>query len=118
MKKEYSITPVPKPRMTRRDKWLKPPRPAVGRYRNFCNEIMAAKVNLPPSGCHVKFIFPLPKSTPEKIKLKLDGMPHMQKPDLDNCLKGLLDALFVNDSIVWDIHATKRWGREGKIIIE
>jgi Holliday junction resolvase RusA-like endonuclease len=118
MKKEYLITPISKPRMTRRDKWLNPARPAVARFRSFCNEIMAAKVKLSPSDCHVTFILPLPDSTPKKIKLKLDGMPHMQKPDLDNCLKALLDSLFVNDSIVWDIRATKKWGREGKIVIE
>ena len=116
--KEYLITPIPKPRQTRRDKWLNPPRPGVLQYRNFCNEIKCAKVKLSPSGCHVTFIFPLSKSSSGKFKLKMDGMPHMQKPDLDNCLKALLDALFINDSIVWDIHATKKWGREGKIIIE
>ena len=118
MKKEYLIIPVPKPRMTRRDKWLKPARPAVARYRNFCNEIMAAKVKLSPSGYHVTFILPLPESTSKKLKLKLNGMPHMQKPDLDNYLKALLDSLFVNDSMVWDIHATKKWGLFGKIVIE
>lgn len=115
---EYLITPIAKPRMTRRDKWLRPPRPGVAQYRNFCNEIQAAKVKLSPSGCHVIFVFPFPKSKSEKMKLKSDGMPHMQTPDLDNCLKALLDALFINDSIVWDIHVTKRWGMTGKIIIK
>lgn len=36
---EYPIVPVPKPRMTQRDKWQK--RPAVMRYRAFCDEVRA-----------------------------------------------------------------------------
>jgi Holliday junction resolvase RusA-like endonuclease len=42
----------------------------------------------------------------------------MQKPDLDNCLKALSDAIYTNDSGIYDIHVTKLWGKEGKIKIE
>lgn len=64
------------------------------------------------------FILPMPASFSGKQKILLNGAPHTQIPDLDNLLKALSDALFSNDSIIWDIHATKRWGFVGKIIIE
>jgi len=38
--KEYKITPVPKPRQTRSDKWKQ--RPCVMRYRAFADEVRAA----------------------------------------------------------------------------
>ena len=33
MEYEFLVTPIGKPRMTQRDKWLKPPREAVLKYR-------------------------------------------------------------------------------------
>lgn len=42
------------------------------------------------------------------------GRPHCQKPDLDNCLKAILDGLnriaFADDSQVYHIIALKHWG--------
>ncbi|WP_336242107.1 RusA family crossover junction endodeoxyribonuclease [Enterobacter cloacae] len=78
---KYIITPVGKPRMTRRDKWKQ--RPPVMRYR-----------------------------------MAMDGQPHQQKPDLDNLKKSLLDALFEDDSHIWDARTSKVWGEIGMIIIE
>jgi len=118
MNKEYPITPIPKPRMTRRDQWLSPPRPPVKRYWDFCLQCKLEKVVLPCFGFHVTFILPFPKSYSEKIKKQLDGRPHMQKPDLDNLLKALGDAIYQDDSGIYDIWVTKRWGHEGKIMIE
>lgn len=117
-KMEYLIEPVPKPRMTRQDKWLDPPRERVKVYRNFCDLCRLNKIYLPPSGGHVTFILPMPDSFSGKQKILLNGSPHNKTPDLDNLLKALSDALFSNDSIIWDIHVTKRWGFAGKIIIE
>ena len=45
-------------------------------------------------------------------------MQNIQKPDLDNLIKAIGDAVYQNDSAIWDIHTTKRWGREGKIIVK
>jgi Holliday junction resolvase RusA-like endonuclease len=115
---EYNICPVPKPRMTRRDKWLKPPRPAVKRYWNFCTQCKLERVILPCFGAHVVFILPISDSFSKKKKLYLNGKPHMQRPDLSNLLKALEDALYQEDSGIYDVHVTKVWGMEGKIIIE
>ena len=41
----YPITPVPKPRMTRRDRWAK--RPCVLRYWAFKDEVRLRRVSLP-----------------------------------------------------------------------
>lgn len=114
---EYKITPIAKPRMTGRDKWLKPPRPSVKRYWDFCLQCKLERVVLPCFGAHVTFILPMPKSWSKKKKIRHDGKPHMNIPDLDNITKALGDAIYKEDSSIYDIHVTKLWGYEGKIII-
>ena len=111
----YHITPMPKPRMTRRDKWKK--RPVVLRYHAFKDEVRFQGVYLPEHGYHVTFIIPMPKSWSKKKKLEMDGEPHQQTPDKDNLEKALLDSLFEDDSRIWDGRVTKRWGQVGKIIV-
>lgn len=104
----YPITPCPMPRMTRSDVWKK--RPAVLRYRTFCDEVRARRVKLPVPG-KVVFHIGMPKSWSEKKKAANDGQPHMQKPDADNCFKALGDALHDDDSGVWSVWIEKRWSR-------
>lgn len=106
------ITPVPKPRMTQRDKWAK--RPAVLRYRAFCDELRAKMADFayPPCGWHTTFYLPIPKSRRKELK---DGDPHRQKPDLDNLVKAVLDALHDDDSHIWDGRFSKRWSATPRI---
>lgn len=111
----YDITPVAKPRMTQRDRWSK--RPAVMRYRAYYDEIRLRNIKLPMQ-YHVTFILPMPDAWSEKKKAEHDGAPHRRRPDKDNFEKAILDALFVDDSGIWDGRVTKRWGRTGKIIID
>jgi Holliday junction resolvase RusA-like endonuclease len=113
--KVYNITPIPKPRMTRSDKWKK--RPAVVRYFEYKDKIREAGIILPESGYHVTFILPMPDSWPKKKKAMMINQPHQQTPDKDNLEKGLLDCIFDQDCRIWDGRITKRWGYEGKIII-
>lgn len=117
---EYLIAPVPKPRMTRSDKWRKIPRKPVAKYWAFCRHCQLLKINLPLYGGMVTFVVPMPKSWPAKKCMEFDGRPHQPEggPDLDNFLKALGDALYQNDSCIWDIHVRKVWGHDGKIIIE
>lgn len=105
----YPIVPVPKPRMTQRDKWQK--RACVLRYRKFKDEVRLRRVKLTPP-CRVIFHLPFPKSWAEDIRAQLDGTPHRCRPDIDNLIKSLLDALFTEDSHVWEIQAEKRWSRK------
>lgn len=113
---EYPIVPVPKPRMTRRDKWQK--RPCVLRYWAFKDECRLRHVRLPVSGAHITFVLPMPSSWSVAKKKAMDGHPHQQKPDKDNLEKALNDALYQDDSGIWNSQTTKVWGYEGKIIIE
>lgn len=114
--KIYPITPVPKPRMTQRDRRL-PKRPCVARYHAFKDQVRALGVEVPASGAHVEFKMPMPKSWSGKKKSRMVFTPHQQKPDIDNLLKALLDAVHKDDSHIWDIRASKSWSTEGKIII-
>ena len=47
----------------------------------------------------------------------MDGRPHQQKPDVDNLLKALMDALFDDDCKVWSVAVSKVWGESGKITV-
>lgn len=113
--KKFNITPMGKPRMTRADKWKK--RPEVLRYRAFCDEVRLHNVTLPESDYHVIFVLPMPPSWSKKKRAEYDGQPHQSKPDKDNLEKALLDAIFDNDSKIWDGRVTKIWGVTGQIII-
>lgn len=113
------IDPVAKPRMTQRDKWKK--RPAVTRYRAFCDELrrqVSRGFRFPECGYHMKFVIPMPESWSKRKRAEMDGKPHQQTPDKDNLEKAVLDALLVQDCRVWDGRVTKRWGETGMIVIE
>lgn len=114
--RKYDVTPVPKPRMTKRDRWAK--RPAVVRYWAFCDAIRSAGCTLPEAGAHVVFHLPMPKSWSKKKKLAMLGQPHQQRPDWDNLAKALQDAVLKEDSAVWNMQVTKRWAERGSIEVE
>ena len=60
--KIYDITPIGKPRMTRADKWKQ--RPAVMRYRAFCDAGAGRTHNL--RGSHAKELEPEEASNDER----------------------------------------------------
>lgn len=111
----YEVDPVAKPRMTRSDRWNQ--RPAVLKYRQFCDECRAAGMVIPESGATVLFFLPMPETWSKKKKTLMDNSPHRQKPDVDNLLKAVLDAIYENDCGVWNIHVVKRWAYEGRIVV-
>jgi len=112
---KYPITPVPKPRMTQRDKWKV--RPCVARYRAFKDEVKLRRVKVNEYGDSVIFLMPMPKSWSKKKKEEMDGTPHQQKPDWDNLGKALSDAVYDDDSKIWNITISKMWAYEGAIEI-
>lgn len=116
----FFVEPVPKPRMTRSDKWKK--RPVVTHYFAFCDLLRLYankyKFKVPAAGAHVVFHIPMPKSWSERKRAQMEGQPHQQKPDVDNLVKALLDALCEDDSYVWDMRKTKLWSNTGKIEIK
>jgi Holliday junction resolvase RusA-like endonuclease len=84
------------------------------RYWQFCNECQRAKVWVPEAGATIVFYLPMPESWSRKKRALYDGQPHQQKPDLDNLVKAVLDAIYGDDSGVWDTHSQKRWTSEAK----
>lgn len=114
-KRNYGITPVPAPRMTRSDAWRK--RPCVLRYFAFRDEVKLNKVWI-EDGAKITFFLPMPSSWSEKKKELFDGQPHRQKPDIDNILKSLLDSVFESDSHISRLSIEKKWSYVGKIEVE
>lgn len=114
--------PCAKPRMTRSDKWKR--RGCVVAYRSWADTARAAfgsttKFTLHrPTFLYVTAYFEIPKSR-RKITASDD---HTVKPDADNILKAVCDALFENDQFVISAHVMKHWaGIEGpctKVTVE
>jgi Holliday junction resolvase RusA-like endonuclease len=66
--------------------------------------------------------FEMPKSWSEKKRNQLKGVKHTGKPDLDNVLKAVCDALtdckvWQDDRQVASIFIAKRWSERGKTTI-
>ena len=110
------ITPVPKPRQTRSDKWKQ--RPCVMRYRAFADEVRLRLGVFDLNGHAVTFGIPMPKSWSKTKQEIMDGEPHTQTPDLDNLMKALGDALYTDDSGIHEISLKKVWSRKGFILLE
>lgn len=115
--KIVNVVPVPEPRMTKADAWKA--RPAVLRYFAY-RDIL--KLNLPkyvlPPKLEVEFVLPIPPSWSKKKVKMMCGMPHQQKPDIDNLLKAFMDAFGVDDSHVWEVTSRKYWGIKGQVVIK
>lgn len=115
--KVYPITPMGAPRMTRADSWRCPPRDVVSRYWDFKDLIKAHGVEL-RNGDGIVFVLPMPASWSKKKKVEMCGSLHKSKPDLDNMLKALMDALFQDDAHIAELSKLrKEWGYTGEIRI-
>ena len=113
----YDICPVPKPRMTRADQWRK--RPIVQRYWEFKRECQFARVRFSTVGSRIEFGLPMPESWSKSKRALMRGTPHQSKPDLDNLLKGLCDAVYPeNDAMISSIYIEKVWAEKGYIEID
>ena len=117
------IEPMGKPRMTRQDKWKK--RDRVLRYRQWKDELlyMSKSANYPrtPHSITIKGRFNLPKSWTKKQKALKYGSAHLEKPDIDNFAKAVIDALFGEDKSIAELHVYKSYCEEGQrpaVIIE
>ena len=104
---------VAKPRMTRRDRWKR--RPEVVRFRAWrdlvrlhANKAGINRMQGTPHGLYWTAYLPIPKSWPKR-KGDLGGTFHYQRPDRDNIDKGIMDALFKEDSGIAPGAQVKRW---------
>jgi Holliday junction resolvase RusA-like endonuclease len=112
---KYDVNPVAKPRMTQRDRWAK--RSIVLKYRAFCDECRLKMTDVTLDGARVIFHVPMPQSWSKKKKVRMNTRPHRQRPDLDNFMKALGDALMDEDSGIADMCLSKRWALSGAIEI-
>lgn len=114
----FDVIPVSKPRMTQSDKWNE--RKCVMKYGAYKDELnYKANSKQFKLGTVIDLIFILPykKNWDEKMQQDMDGLCHQGKPDIDNLIKGFLDALTVDDSKIWHISGKKYWGRKGAVIV-
>jgi Holliday junction resolvase RusA-like endonuclease len=84
------------------------------RYNQYKVDLLAeAKRNrfvFPPEGAALTFFIPVPRSWSKKKKRAHHGKLHQAKPDLDNLLKAMLDALIVEDKYICHYgELAKRW---------
>lgn len=109
--------PVPAPRMSRRDKWLKPRRPCVQRYFDYRDVLQRAIGDLPvvPHELHCRFHIAMPDTWSMKRKRQMFGAPHRSRPDRDNLDKAVSDALFLEDGGVWKGSQEKVWAIHGRV---
>lgn len=107
--------PMGKPRMTQRDRWMQ--RPAVLRYRDYCDRIKEAAPNrvneLDVYAVDVVAYIAMPASWSKKKKSAQDDQMCRGKPDWDNIGKAVCDALFKEDSGIADGRTRKFWCLEG-----
>ena len=117
----WDINPVSKPRMTRRDVWLKPPRKPVLEYRKYADALRIFAMRdkyLVTNPLSIIFVMSMPQSWSGKKCERMCGQPHKSTPDLDNLIKAFKDALCENDSFVHTYGCMKKvWGYEGAVII-
>ena len=82
------------------------------RYRKWADKAReAAPPNLPqePVSVSVRAYFDIPKSASKGRRLFLGGNNHRQKPDADNIVKAVCDALFKRDECIAEMHVQKFW---------
>jgi Holliday junction resolvase RusA-like endonuclease len=117
---KLSVPPAPKPRMTQSDKWH--PTDAAERYWTFKDNLnLAAREAGFELGeaFRVVFLMPVPASWSKRKRAAIHGRRHTQRPDTDNLVKAVKDALLARDEQVWCEYATKIWvDGPGAILIE
>lgn len=84
-------------------------------------EMARAGQHATPEACRVEMAFeraPL-KSWSKKKAVDMRGEPITTKPDLDNLVKSILDALngiaYEDDAQVSDLHVSRRWGETDSV---
>lgn len=102
--------------MSRQDAWRK--RPSVTRYWNFKAHCKLLDLKLPEGAFRIDFILPMPNSWSEKKRALMRHKPHQQKPDVDNLLKAIFDAVFEDDCHIAQVQSCKWWGDIGCIYIQ
>jgi Holliday junction resolvase RusA-like endonuclease len=105
------IAPMPALRMTQRSKWRESSRKYLTWKRDVAWLARVANYKL-ESGDKVVFHMPLPKAAKKQSS---PGAPHRVRPDLDNLLKAVFDALHTEDAHIDEISSRKVWSETAAI---
>lgn len=113
----FDITPIPKPRMTDRDRGKHyhylGMRPCVEKYFKYKSDLqylaLKNRFKIKDSKMYLRFEF---KAKDDK----LIGKGHQEKPDIDNLLKGFMDAFSAKDETIFNVYAEKVWSDKDCII--
>jgi Holliday junction resolvase RusA-like endonuclease len=69
----------------------------------------------------VEFIFPVPKSASNKVRLDRMNTYHINRPDLTNLCKSIEDGcngvVYKDDSQIASLSMTKRWGEIQQAVV-
>jgi Holliday junction resolvase RusA-like endonuclease len=114
-------TPMGKPRMTQRDKWMK--RECVVRYRAWADMIRLCCPNPPPAErlarINIFAYFAPPSSWSAKKRQAMIGHPYRQKPDPDNIAKAVLDSLWPDgDQAVGSVYIERQWRETAGLCVD
>lgn len=101
---EVNITPMGAVRMTQRSKWKNRSAQNYLQYKNVIGLAARKYFEIPlngPVATEVEFYYPVPQSWSKKDKAEaLSGKRFpIVKPDIDNVIKGIFDAL---NKIAWE----------------
>ena len=108
------LSPMGAVRMTQRSKW----QPNAQKYLAWKGEFKRLSGDYESTGeMYIAFHVPMPATWSKKKKAAHVGHPCLSKPDLDNCIKSVFDALLVEDKAIHGITAKKVWSYEGAIEI-
>lgn len=66
-------------------------------------------------GLKVVCVYAMPKSWSNKKRAEMLGRLKVSKPDLDNVLKAIKDAMFKKDEVVAAIETVKYWGLDNEV---
>jgi Holliday junction resolvase RusA-like endonuclease len=97
--------PLGKPRMTKRDRWAK--RKCVTRYWAWCDLARLAAFSNPSKKDTLDA--PTVVQVVAHFSHKTRRGPHLLRPDGDNILKSVCDALFENDEMIYRKTVAKFW---------
>lgn len=112
----FPIVPMGKVRQNRSDAWKQ--RPVVLRWRAFADRCRELGITLEP-GDEMQFRIAMPASWSKKKRADHVGKPHLAKPDLDNMVGAVMDAVMPKgDSHLWKLGETsKMWAESASISV-
>ena len=118
-----NVEPMGAVRCNRSVRWKKTERQE--RYFAYKDQVRAAAEKAAkespvpvPDKLRITAFIAMPDSWSNKKRSEMTGMPHRQRPDADNILKGVKDAIWQEDGAIWNESCKKFWCRKGDARLE